>query len=138
MKAVLCGKSTIAFMLMAEFAKSPRPPTPPGTRTRGGEEMADRLEMARYYHQYQDAAIKCSRAKQELDKIEKLLQTMPDPDTLDDLLAKKAAAQARYDELKEALADAESLAMTGQPRQTMKAAQEVQWFTPWGTRITKQ
>lgn len=100
--------------------------------------MADRIEMARYYHQYQDAAIKCSRAKQELDKIEKLLQTMPDPDTLDDLLAKKEAAQVRYDELKEALADAESLAMTGQPRQTVKAAQEVQWFTPWGTRITKQ
>ena len=43
--------------------------------------MADRIEMARFYHQYQDAAIKCTRAKQELDKIEKLLQTMPDPDT---------------------------------------------------------
>ena len=100
--------------------------------------MADRIEMARYYHQYQDAAIKCSLARQELDKIEKLLQTMPDPDTLDDLLAKKEAAQVRYDELKEALADAESPAMTGQPRQTVKAAQEVQWFTPWGTRITKQ
>lgn len=100
--------------------------------------MADRIEMARYYHQYQDTAIKCSRAKQDLDKIERQIQTMPDPDTLDDLLAKKEAAQARYDELKEALADAESLAMTSKPRQTMKAAQEVQWFTPWGTRITKQ
>ena len=83
--------------------------------------MADRLEMARYYHRYQEAAVKCSRAKQDLDKIEKQLQNMPDPDTLNDLLAKKEAAQARYDELKEALADAESLAMTGQPRQTMKA-----------------
>lgn len=100
--------------------------------------MADRLEMARYYHRYQEAAVRCSRAKQDLDKIEKQLQNMPDPDTLNDLLAKKEAAQVRYDELKEALADAESLAMTGQPRQTVKAAQEVQWFTPWGTRITKQ
>ena len=97
--------------------------------------MADRIEMARFYHQYQDAAIRCSRAKQELDKIEKLLQTMPDPDTLDDLLAKKEAAQARYDELKEA--DAESLAMTGKPRQTVKVTQEVQWFTPWGHKISK-
>ena len=100
--------------------------------------MADRIEMARHYRQYQEAAVKCSRAKQDLDKIEKQLLAMPDPDTLDDLLAKKEAAQVRYDELKEALADAESLAMTGQPRQTVKAAQEVQWFTPWGTRITKQ
>lgn len=99
--------------------------------------MADRLEMARYYHQYQDAAIKCSRAKQELDKIEKLLQTMPDPDTLDDLLTKKKVAQARYDELKETLADAEALAATGQPRQTMKTSREVQWFTPWGHKISK-
>ena len=48
------------------------------------------------------------------------------------------AAQVRYDELKETLADAESLAMTGQPQQTMKTAQEVQWFTPWGARIKKQ
>lgn len=99
--------------------------------------MADRIEMARYYRQYQDAAIKCSRAKQDLDKIEKQLQTMPDPDTLDDLLTKKEAAQAMYDELKEALADAESLAMTGQPRQTVKAAQEVRWFTSWGHKIGK-
>ena len=99
--------------------------------------MADRIEMARYYHQYQDTAIKCSRAKQDLDKIEKQLQTMPDPEALNDLLAKKEAAQARYDELKEALADAESLAMTGKPRKTMEAAQEVQWFTPWGHKISK-
>ena len=100
--------------------------------------MAVRLEMARYYHRYQEAAVRCSRAKQDLDKIEKQLQNMPDPEALNDLLAKKEVAQARYDELKEALADAESLAMTGKPRQTVKATQEVQWFTPWGTRITKQ
>ena len=99
--------------------------------------MADRIEMARYYRQYQEAAVKCSRAKQDLDGLEKRLQNMPDPDTLNDLLAKKEAAQARYDELKEALADAESLAMTGQPRQTVKAAQEVQWFTSWGHKIGK-
>ena len=99
--------------------------------------MADRLEMARYYHRYQEAAVKCCRAKQVLDGLEKRLQNMPDPDTLNDLLAKKEAAQARYDELKEALADAESLAMTGQPRQTVKAAQEMQWFTSWGHKIGK-
>ena len=99
--------------------------------------MADRIEMARYYHQYQEAAVKCSRAKQDLDKIEKQLQNMPDPEALDDLLTKRETAQARYDWLKEVLADAESLAMTGQPRQTVKAAQEVQWFTPWGHKISK-
>lgn len=99
--------------------------------------MADRNEMARYYRQYQDAAIKCSRAKQDLDKIEKQLKTMPDSDTLEDLLKQREAAQARYDELKEALADAECLAMTGKTRKTMKAAQEVQWFTPWGTRMNR-
>ena len=111
----------------------------PATRTeaRGGENMADRIEMARYYHQYQSVAIKYSRAKQDLDKIERQLQSMPDHDTLVDLLAKKEAAQARCDELKEALADAESLAMTGQPRQTVKAAQEIQWFTPWGHKTSK-
>ena len=100
--------------------------------------MADRIEMARYYRQYQEAAVKCSRAKQDLDKIEKQLLAMPDPEALDDLLTKKEAAQAMYDELKEALADAESLAMTGQPRQTVKAAQEVQWFTPWGIRSASE
>lgn len=99
--------------------------------------MADRIEMARYYRQYQDAAIKCSRTKQALDKIEKQLKTMPDSDTLEDLLKQREAAQARYDELKEALADAECLAMTGKTRQTMKAAQEVQWFTFWGHKISK-
>ena len=99
--------------------------------------MADRLEMARYYHRYQEAAVKCSRAKQDLDKIEKQLLAMPDPEALDDLLTKKEAAQARYDELKEALADAESLAMTGQPQQTMKTSREAQWFTPWGHKISK-
>ena len=99
--------------------------------------MADRIEMARYYHRYQDAAIKCSRARQDLDKIEKQLQTMPAPEALDDLLTKKEAAQARYNELKETLADAECLAMTGNPRQKMKAAQEVQWFTSWGHKISK-
>ena len=99
--------------------------------------MADRLEMARYYHRYQEAAVKCSRAKQDLDKIEKQLLAMPDPEALDDLLTKKEAAQAMYDELKEALADAESLAMTGKPRRTLEATQEVQWFTPWGHKISK-
>lgn len=77
------------------------------------------------------------RAEEDLDKIEKQLLAMPDPEALDDLLTKKEAAQAMYDELKETLADAESLAMTGQPRQTVKAAQEVQWFTSWGHKIGK-
>ena len=99
--------------------------------------MADRLEMARYYRQYQETAVKCSRAKQDLDKIEKQLRITLDQEALDDLLTKKKVAQARYDELKETLADAEALAATRQPRHTIKTSREVQWFTPWGHKISK-
>ena len=99
--------------------------------------MADMIEMSRFYSQFQAARIKQEQKKRALDKLRKAVQDVPDEDTMLDLLEKIKAAEAEYKTASEEAEDAWCLAQTGQPRQTVKAAQEVQWFTPWGHKISK-
>lgn len=99
--------------------------------------MADMIEMNRFYSQFQAARIKQEQKKRALDKLRKAVQDVPDEDTMLDLLEKIKAAEAEYKTASEEAEDAWCLVQTGQPRQTMKAAQEVQWFTPWGHKISK-
>lgn len=100
--------------------------------------MADRIEMAKYWHQYQDAEIKASRARIELEKLKTSLLQCTGHEALVELQAKIDAAQVEYDVLKAERDNAYSLAMTGQPRQDVVAAEKVEWFTPWGTPIGKR
>ena len=99
--------------------------------------MADMIEMNRFYSQFQAARIKQEQKKRALDKLRKAVQDVPDEDTMLDLLEKIKAAEAEYKTASEEAEDAWCLAQTGQPQQTVKAAQEVQWFTPWGHKISK-
>ena len=99
--------------------------------------MADMIEMNRFYSQFQAARIKQEQKKRAQDKLRKAVQDVPDEDTMLDLLEKIKAAEAEYKAASEEAEDAWCLAQTGQPRQTVKATQEVQWFTPWGHKISK-
>ena len=99
--------------------------------------MADMIEMNRFYSQFQAARIKQEQKKRALDKLRKAVQDVPDEDTMLDLLEKIKAAEAEYKTASEEAEDAWCLAQTGQSRQTVKATQEVQWFTPWGHKINK-
>ena len=99
--------------------------------------MADMIEMNRFYSQFQAARIKQEQKKRALDKLRKAVQDVPDEDTMLDLLEKIKAAEAEYKAASEEAESAWCLAQTGQPRQTVKAAQEVQWFTSWGHKIGK-
>ena len=99
--------------------------------------MADMIEMNRFYSQFQAARIKQDQKKRALDKLRKAVQDVPDEDTMLDLMEQIKAAEAEYKAASEEAEDAWCLAQTGQPRQTVKAAQEVQWFTPWGRKIGK-
>lgn len=52
----------------------------PGTRTRGGEYMGRYFEMMRYYHQYQEAAIKLDQKRRNLERLDSSLKSASDPD----------------------------------------------------------
>ena len=93
--------------------------------------------MSRFYSQFQAARIKQEQKKRALDKLRKAVQDVPDEDTMLDLLGQIKVAEAEYKTASEEAEDAWCLAQTGQPRQTVKATQEVQWFTPWGHKISK-
>lgn len=109
-----------------------------GTHIRGGEDMADRIEMAKYWHQYQEAELKANRARIELERLKNSLLQCTGREDLVGLKAKIDAAQVKYDVLKAECDNAYSLATTGQPRQNVVAAEKVEWFTPWGTPIGKR
>ena len=107
-----------------DVAENPRPPMPHGipTRKRGDSGMADQIAMAKYWRQYQAAEIKANRARVEL---EKLKNTMQHSAGAEDLL--ELQGDCAY-----------SLAMTGQPRQKVAESRKVEWFTPWGSPISKK
>ena len=58
--------------------------------------MADRIEMARYYHQYQEARVKEDQKKRALDKLKKAVQDVSDEDTMLDLMEQIKVAEAEY------------------------------------------
>ena len=113
---------------------------PPGTptRKRGDSGMTDRIAMAKYWHQYQAAEIKANRARVELEKLKNTMQHSAGSEDLMELQEKIDTAQAEYDALKEQRDDAYSLAMTGQPRMKVVESHKVEWFTPWGSPISKK
>ncbi len=108
------------------------------TRKRGDSGMADQIAMAKYWRQYQAAEIKANRARVELEKLKNTMQHSTGAEDLLELQAKIEAAQAEYDVLKEQRDCAYSLAMTGQPRQKVAESRKVEWFTPWGSPISKK
>ena len=100
--------------------------------------MTDRVTMAKYWHQYQDAEVKATRARIALEKLKNAMQHSAGSEDLMELQAKIDTAQAEYDVLKEQRDCAYSLAMTGQPRQKVAESRKVEWFTPWGSPISKK
>lgn len=100
--------------------------------------MADQITMAKYWHQYQAAEIKANRARVELEKLKNTMQHSAGSEDLMELQEKIDTAQAEYDALKEQRDDAYSLAMTGQPRKKAVESHKVEWFTPWGSPISKK
>lgn len=100
--------------------------------------MADQITMAKYWHQYQAAEIKANRARVELEKLKNTMQHSAGSEDLMELQEKIDTAQAEYDALKEQRDDAYSLAMTGQPRKKVVESHKVEWFTPWGSPISKK
>lgn len=99
--------------------------------------MADMIEMSRFYSQFQAARIKQDQKKRALDKLRKAVQEVSDEDTMLDLMEQIKVAEAEYKAASEEAESAWCLAQTGQPQQMVKAAQTVQWFTPWGHKISK-
>ena len=100
--------------------------------------MADQITMAKYWHKYQAAEIKANRARVELEKLKNTMQHSAGSEDLMELQEKIDTAQAEYDALKEQRDDAYSLAMTGQPRKKVVESHKVEWFTPWGSPISKK
>ena len=100
--------------------------------------MADQITMAKYWHQYQAAEIKANRARVELEKLKNTMQHSAGSEDLMELQEKIDTAQAEYDALKEQRDDAYSLAMTGRPRKKVVESHKVEWFTPWGSPISKK
>lgn len=92
--------------------------------------MGNHFTMIRYYHEYQEAAIKASRAKADLDKLKSSLQFNLDSDTLADLMTQIEAAQEKYDEAREAEEKAWYLSTTGQTKE--QATASVEWHDAVG------
>ena len=95
--------------------------------------MTDRVTMAKYWHQYQDAEVKATRARIALEKLKNAMQHFTGSEDLMELHAKIDAAQEEYDVLKEQRDDAYCLEMTGKPRKKVDESCETKWFTPFGT-----
>ena len=95
--------------------------------------MTDRVTMAKYWHQYQDAEVKANRARIAPEKLKNAMQHSAGSEDLMELQAKIDTAQAEYDVLKEQRDDAYCLAMTGESRKKVDESCETKWFTPFGT-----
>ena len=74
--------------------------------------MADRIKMAKYYHDYQTAQIKSGRARSDLIKAQKAVEADPGPDAMERLDRAREAKEAADKELEEAY----YLAMTGKTK----------------------
>lgn len=105
---------------------------PPGTRTRGGEYMGSYFEMMRYYHQYQEAAIKLDQKRRNLERLASSLKSASDPDEAKDLQKQIAIARAEYDTAKEEAENLWYLSNSGKPKPEVTADRETKWFTTFG------
>ncbi len=100
--------------------------------------MATAIEMFGYYRKFQEARVKQDQKKRALDRLNKAVQNTLDEKALLDLREQIKVAEAEYKVATEEAEDLWSLAMTGQHKRAVEKTREVEWFTPWGRKITKQ
>ena len=94
--------------------------------------MGNYFEMMRYYHQYQEAAIRLDQKRRSLERLESSLMSASDSDEAKDLQKQIAVARAEYDTAKEEAENLWYLSNSGKPKPEVTADRETKWFTTFG------